>query len=99
MAFCSSTKFPTTLLKFRMACSTGEEVGGCCVVLLGEHMLEVEVSRRGLGGSSSWGYRCCHMERLLVAYFDPPCLSTLASNPSLREQLDNALLRDQWIGN
>ena len=51
------------------------------VVLLWEHMLEVEVSRRGLGRSSSWGYRCCHMERLLVAYFDPLCLPALASNP------------------
>ena len=49
------------------------------IVLLGEHMLEVEVSRRGLGGSSSWGYRCCHMELLLVAYFDPLCLPALAS--------------------
>ena len=62
------------------------------IVFLGEHMLEVEVSRRGLGGSSSWGYRCFHMERLLVAYFDPLCLIALASNPSLREQLDSALL-------
>ena len=26
--FCSSTKLPTTLLKFNMACSTGEEDGG-----------------------------------------------------------------------
>ena len=64
------------------------------VVLLGEHMLEVEVSRRGLGGSSSWGYRCCHMESLLVAYFDPLCLPALALNPSPREQLDSSLLGD-----
>ena len=64
------------------------------VMLLGEHMLEVEVSRRGLGGSSIWGYRCFHMERLLVAYFDPLRLPALASNPSLREQLDSALLDD-----
>ena len=64
------------------------------VVLLGEHMLEVEVSRRGLGGSSSWDYRCCHMERLLVAYFNPLCFPALASNPSLREELDSALLDD-----
>ena len=69
------------------------------VVLLREHMLEVEVSRKGLGGSSSWGYRCFHMERLLVAYFDPLCLPAVASNPSLREQLDSALMGDQWIGN
>ena len=69
------------------------------VVVLGEHMLEVEVSRRGLGGSSNWGYRCCHMECLLVAYFDPLRLPALASNPSLREQLDSAFLSDQWIDN
>ena len=31
------------------------------VVLLGEHMLEAEASRRGLGGSSSWDYMCCHI--------------------------------------
>ena len=34
------------------------------------------------------------MERLLVAYFDPLCLPTLASNPLLREQLGSALLGD-----
>ena len=30
MAFCSSTKFPTTLLRFRIACSTRDEDGGGC---------------------------------------------------------------------
>ena len=30
MAFCSSTKFPTTLLRFRIACSTGDGDGGGC---------------------------------------------------------------------
>ena len=30
MAFCSSTKFPTTLLRFGIACSTGDEDGGGC---------------------------------------------------------------------
>ena len=30
IVFCSSTKFPTTLLKFMMACSIGDEVGCCC---------------------------------------------------------------------
>ena len=39
------------------------------------------------------------MERLLVAYFNPLCLPALESNPSLREQLDSALLGDQWISN
>ena len=29
-AFCSSTKLPTTLLKFIIACSTGDEDGGGC---------------------------------------------------------------------
>ena len=69
------------------------------VVLMGEHMLEAKASKRDLGGSSSWGYMCYHMECFLVAYFDPLCLPALASNPSLREQLDSALLGDQWIGN
>ena len=68
-------------------------------VLLGEHMLEAEASKRDLGGSSGWGYMCCHMECLLVSYFDPLCFPVLESNPSLREQLDSALLGDQWIGN
>ena len=30
MAFCSSAKFPTTLLKFRIVCSTGDEDGDGC---------------------------------------------------------------------
>ena len=34
------------------------------------------------------------MESLLVAYFDPLCLPALASNPFLREQLNNDLLSD-----
>ena len=29
MAFCSSTKFHTTLLRFRIACSIRDEDGGC----------------------------------------------------------------------
>ena len=36
------------------------------VLLLGEHMLKAEASKRDLGGSSSWGYMCCHMECLLL---------------------------------
>ena len=28
--FCSSTKVPTIMLKFKIVCSTGEEGGGCC---------------------------------------------------------------------
>ena len=54
-------------------------------VLLGEHMLEAEASKRDLGGSSSWGYMCFHMECLSVAYFDPLCLPALTLNPLLRE--------------
>ena len=69
------------------------------VVLLGEHMLEAEASRRGLGGSSSWDYMCCHIGHQRVAYFSPQHLHVLSSNPSLREQLDIALLGDQRIGN
>ena len=62
------------------------------VVLLGEHMLEAEASRRGLGGSFNWDYMCCHIGHQRVAYFGPQHLHVLASNPSPREQLDSALL-------
>ena len=59
---------PTTLLKFRIGYSTGEEGGGrwsqTAVVLLGEHMQEVLASMIGLDDSSNWGYRCCHKEHL-----------------------------------
>ena len=40
-------------------------------VLLGGHMQGVLASMKGLGDFSNWGYRCCHMEHLSVAYFDP----------------------------
>ena len=68
------------------------------VVLLGEHMLEVEASRRGLGGSSSWDYMCCHIGHQRVAYFGPLHFHVQPSNPLLREQLDSALLGGQWTG-
>ena len=35
------------------------------------HREEVLVSRRGLGGSSSWGYRYCHMWLWMVACIGP----------------------------
>ena len=40
-------------------------------MLLGEHMLEAEASKRDLGGFSSWGYMCCHTGHQLMAYFGP----------------------------
>ena len=61
-------------------------------------MLEVEASRRGLGGSYSWDYMCFHIGHQRVAYFIPLHLHVQPSNPLLREQLDSALLGDQWIG-
>ena len=49
MAFCSSTKLPTTLLKFRMACSIGEVDCGC-------DGLEVEVYCGGARGAYYGGF-------------------------------------------
>ena len=69
------------------------------VVLLGERMLKDEASKRDLGGSSRWGYRCYHTGHQLMAYFGPLHLHVQPSNPLLGEQLDSALLGDQWIGN
>ena len=68
------------------------------VVLLWEHMLEVEASRRGLGGSSSWDYMCFHIGHQWVAYFGLLHLHVQPSNPLLREQLSSALLGGQWTG-
>ena len=45
-ALCSSIKLTTTLLKFVIACSTGDEDGGGCG-WEEEHMVEALVSRRG----------------------------------------------------
>ena len=63
------------------------------------HREEVLVSRRGLGGSSSWGCRYCHMGLWMVA-----CIGLLhwlvhPQSPSLKEHLGNALLGAQWIDN
>ena len=63
-------------------------------VNLWEHRLGVLASMTDWDDSSSLDCRCSHMERLLVAYFDPLCLPVLASNPLLREQLGSSLLGD-----
>ena len=63
-------------------------------VNLWEHKLGVLALMIDLDDSSNLDYRCSHMERLLVAFFDPLCLPVLASNPLLREQLGSALLGD-----
>ena len=64
---------PITLLKFRIACSTGEEGGGCCYYAEvepncccgpGGHMQGVLASMIGSDDSSNWGYRCYHKEHL-----------------------------------
>ena len=41
------------------------------VVLLKGYMQGVLASMIGLDDFPNWGYRCCHMEHLWVAYFDP----------------------------
>ena len=40
-------------------------------VLLKGYMQRVLSSMIGLDDFSNWGYRCCHMVHLWVAYFDP----------------------------
>ena len=59
-------------------------------MLLGEHMQGVLASMIGSNDSSNYGYRCCHTEHLSVAYFDLRHGHAFASNPSLKEPLDNA---------
>ena len=59
-------------------------------MLLGEHMQGVLASMIGSDGSSNWGYKCCHTEHFSVAYSDLRHGHAPASNPSLKEPLDNA---------
>ena len=59
-------------------------------MLLGEHMQGVLASMIGSDDSSNWGYRCFHTEHLSMAYSDQKHGHALASNPSLKEPLDNA---------
>ena len=59
---------------------------------LGVHIQEVEVSRKGWGGFSNWGCKCCHMEHLFAACFGPPHL-----HPQ-NKGLDMVLLGGQWTG-
>ena len=40
--------------------------------------------------SSSWGYKCCHTEHLLLAYSNLRHGHAPTSNPSLKEPLNNA---------
>ena len=40
------------------------------VVFLNGYIQGVLASMTGLDDFSNWGYRCCHMEHLCVAYFD-----------------------------
>ena len=60
------------------------------------HMEEVLVSKRGLGGFSSWGCRYCCMGLWLVACLGPLHWLVKPQSPSLKEHLGNALLGVQW---
>ena len=62
------------------------------VVQYEAHMEEVLASKRGLGGSSSWGYRYCCMGLWLVACIGPQHWLVQPQSPSLKEHLGNALL-------
>ena len=63
------------------------------------HREEVLVFKRGLGGSSSWGYRYCCMVLWLVACIIPLHWLIQPQSPSLKEHLGNALLGAQWTDN
>ena len=60
------------------------------------HREEVFVSKRGLGGSSSWGCRYCYMGLWLVACIGPLHSLVQPQNPLLKELLGNALIGAQW---
>ena len=59
-------------------------------MLLGEHMQGVLAFMIGSDDSSNWGYKSFHMEDLSLAYSDLRHGHAPASNPSLKEPLDNA---------
>ena len=61
------------------------------------HTEEVLASRRGLGGSSSWGCRYCCMGLWLGVYIGPLHWLVKPISPSLKEHLGSALLDAQWI--
>ena len=52
-------------------------------VLLEGHMQGVLASMKGLDDFSNWGYRCCHMEHLWVAYFDQDMAMLLTVLPRM----------------
>ena len=60
------------------------------------HRVLVLVSRRGLGGSSSWDYRYCCMGLRLVAYIGPLHWLVQPQSLLLKAYLGNALLGAQW---
>ena len=60
------------------------------------HREEVLVSRRGLGGSSSWGCRYCYMGLWLVACIGPLHWLVQLRSLLLKAHLGNSLLSAQW---
>ena len=63
------------------------------------HMEEVLASRRGLGGSFSWGCRYYCMGLWPVACIGPQHWLVQPQSSSLKEHLGNALLGAQWTDN
>ena len=51
-------------------------------VLLKGYIQRVLAPMTGLDDFSNWGYRCCHMEHLWVAYFDSRHGHALDSAPA-----------------
>ena len=59
-------------------------------MLLGEHMEGVLDCMIGSDDSFNWGYKHCHTKHLSLTYSDLRHGHAPASNPSLKEPLDNA---------
>ena len=63
------------------------------------HRVVVLVSKRGLGGSSSWDCRYCCMGLWLVACISPLHWLVQPQSLLLKARLGNALLGAQWTDN
>ena len=81
---------PTTLLNSGLPAQQEKKVevaavvlkwSQTAVVLLKGYIQGVLASMIDLDDFSNWGYRCCHMEHLWVAYFDPRHRHALDSAP------------------
>ena len=75
---------------------TGLRMIHVVVVQQEAHREEALVSKRGLGGSSSWDYRYCCTRLWLVACIGPLHWLVQPQSLLLKAHLGNALLGAQW---